>query len=100
VLPPQQPVAVPPQLLAPQPVQAAPLQPPQGVQPPLTKIVITPLPPQCTPKVQKHRLLDIPEEDESTGSQCQKFEDQDVPAINVSPGGGSPQVEVQLGQGG
>jgi hypothetical protein len=40
-LPPQQPIVVPPQLLAPQPVQAAPLQLPQGAQPPLPKIVIT-----------------------------------------------------------
>jgi hypothetical protein len=68
MLPPQQPVIVPPQLLAPQPIQATPLQPPQGAQPPAPKIVITPLPPQSTPKVQKRRLEAIPEEDEATGS--------------------------------
>jgi hypothetical protein len=96
-LPPQQPVIVPPQLLAPLPVQAAPLQPLQSAQPPLPKIVITAPPPQRTPKVQKRCLPDIPEEDTSTGSRRQKFEDPDIPAIKVSPGGGSPQVEVQLG---
>jgi hypothetical protein len=59
-----------------------------------------PPPPQRTPKAQKRCLPDIPEEDELTGSQCPKFEDPDLLVIKVSPGGGSPQVEVQLGQGG
>jgi hypothetical protein len=53
VLPPQQPVVVPPQLLPAQPVQAAPLPLPQAVQPAIPNIVITPLPPQHTPQVQK-----------------------------------------------
>jgi hypothetical protein len=53
---PQQPLIVLPQLLAPQPVPAAPLQPPQGAQPPAPKTVITPPPPQSTPKIQKCRL--------------------------------------------
>jgi hypothetical protein len=63
MLPPEQPVIVPPQLLAPQPVQAEPLQLLQGAQPPMPKIVIIPPPLQHTLKVQKHHLLDIPEED-------------------------------------
>jgi len=37
---------VPPQLPAPQPIQAAPLQPPQNVQPPVPKIVVEPPPPK------------------------------------------------------
>jgi hypothetical protein len=68
VLPPQQPVVVPPQLLPPQPIQATPLQPPQNVQPPIPKIIVTPPLPQRTPKMQKRRLEAIPEDDEANGS--------------------------------
>jgi hypothetical protein len=67
VLPPQQPVVVPPQLPVGQQQQPSPVQPQQGGQLAIPKIVVTPLPPQRTPKVQK--LLEaIPEEDEATGS--------------------------------
>jgi len=78
---------VPPQLPAPQPIQAAPLQPPQNVQPPVPKIVVEPPPPkvvitlpQRTLAIQKRHLKAIPEEDEATGSRRPKVEDEDVPA--------------------
>jgi hypothetical protein len=100
VLPPQQPVVVPPQLLPAQPIQAAPLPPPQVVQPAIPNIVITPPPPQRTPQVQKRRLEAIPEEDEATGSRRPKIEAEDVsPTQGASGGGLSPTME-QLGRGG
>jgi hypothetical protein len=98
MLPPQQPIVVPPQLPAPQPIQAAPLQPPQNVQPPVPKIVITPLPPQCSPKMQKSHLEAIPEEDEVTGSPHPKIEDEDVLANQGAAGGSPPQIQGQLGR--
>jgi hypothetical protein len=57
---------VPPQLPAVQQNQPAPLQLQQGGQPPIPIIVVTPLLPQRTPKIQKCHLQVIPEEDEST----------------------------------
>jgi hypothetical protein len=77
---------VPSQLLAPQLIPAAPLQPPQGVQPPIPAIVITPPLAERTWKVQKRRLSVILEEDKATGSRRTKLEDSDLPAIKVSPG--------------
>jgi hypothetical protein len=100
VLPPQQPVAVPPQLLAPQPVPVVPLQPPQGVQPPAPKIVITPPPHQRTPTIQKRRLEAIPEDDEATGSRRPKIEAEDVPEAQGAAGGGPPKTLDQLGRRG
>jgi hypothetical protein len=91
---------VPPQLLPAQPVPAAPLQPPQIIQPAIPNIVITPPPPQRTPQVQKRRLEAIPEEDEATGSRRPKIEAEDVsPTQGASGGGLSPAME-QLGRGG
>ncbi len=98
VLPPQQPVVVPPQLLPPQPVPAAPLQLPQNVQPPIPAIVITPPPPQRTPKIQKRRLEAIPEEDEATGSRCPKIEVEDISPPQGASGGGLPETVEQLGR--
>ncbi len=98
MLPPQQPVIVPPQLLAPQPLPAAPLQLWQGVQPPVPKIVITPSPPQRTPKIQKCCLEAIPEEDEATGSPRPKMEAEDVLAAQGALGGGPPKTLDQLGR--
>jgi hypothetical protein len=98
VLLPQQPVIVPPQLLAPQPIPAAPLQLPQGAQSLTPKIVIMPPPHQRTPKIQKRRLEAIPEEDEATGSPRPKIEAEDVLAAQCASGGGSPQTLEQLGQ--
>jgi hypothetical protein len=89
---------VPPQLLAPQPVPAAPLQPPQGAQPSAPKIVITPPPPQRTPKIQKRHLEAIPEEDEATGSRHPKIEAEDVLAAQGASGGSPPKTLDQLGQ--
>jgi hypothetical protein len=100
VLPPQQPVAVPPQLLAPQPVPVVPLQPPQGVQPPAPKIVITPPPHQRTPTIQKRRLEAIPEDDEATGSRRPKIEAEDVPEAQGAAGGGPPKTLDQPGRRG
>jgi hypothetical protein len=89
---------VPPQLLAPQLVPAAPLQPPQGAQPPAPKIVITAPPDQRTPKIQKRHLEAIPEEDEATGSRRPKIEDEDVSEAQGASGGGSPKTMDQLGR--
>jgi hypothetical protein len=99
VLPPQQPIVVPPQLLPPQPIQVAPLQPPQNAQPPIPKIIITPPPPQCTPKMQKQRLEAIPEDDEATGSQRPKIEAEDISPAQGALGGGLSQTMEQLGRG-
>jgi hypothetical protein len=96
----QQPIVVITQLPAPQPIQAAPLQLPQVVQPPVPKIVVTPLPPQHTPKMQKRCLEAIPEDNEATGSRRPKIEAEDVSATQGAPEGGSPQTLEQLGQGG
>jgi uncharacterized membrane protein YqiK len=76
------------------------LQPPQGVQPPTPKIVITPPPHQRTPKIQKRRLEAIPEEDEATGSRHPKIEAEDILEAQGASGGGSPKTLDQLGQRG
>jgi hypothetical protein len=91
---------VPPQLLAPQPVPVVPLQPPQGVQPPAPKIVITPPPHQRTPTIQKRRLEAIPEDDEATGSRRPKIEAEDVPEAQGAAGGGPPKTLDQPGRRG
>jgi hypothetical protein len=92
VLLPQQPVIVPPQLPAPQPIQAAPLQSRQVAQPPVPKILLTPPPPQLTPKMQKRCLEAIPEDDEATGSGRPKIKAEDISAAQGASGGGSPQT--------
>jgi hypothetical protein len=76
------------------------LQPPQGVQPPAPKIVITPPPHQRTPTIQKRRLEAIPEDDEATGSRRPKIEAEDVPEAQGAAGGGPPKTLDQLGRRG
>jgi hypothetical protein len=94
---PQQPIVVPPQLPAGQPIQPAPMQPQPVAPVAVPQIVVTPLPPDRTPKVQKRRLPAIPEEDEATATRCPKVENPDSPAAIHSPGGSPPQAHVQLG---
>jgi hypothetical protein len=98
LLPPQQPIVVPPQLAAGQPHQPAPL-PPQPVAPVAPpRIVVTPPPQGRTPKIQKRRLPDIPEEDEATATRRPKVEVPSPPEIKTSPRGSPPQEDVQLGR--
>ncbi len=72
---------------------------PQPVAPvAVPQIVITPPPPDRTPKVQKRRLPAIPEEDEATATRRPKVENPDSPVTTRSPGGSPSQAHVRLGR--
>ncbi len=96
--PPQQPIVLPPQLPVGQLIQPAPvqLQPAAPVAAP--QIIVTPPPPDRTPKVQKRRLPAIPEEDEATATRRPKVENPDSPAAASSLGGSPSQAHIRLGR--
>ena len=98
LLPPQQPAVLPPQIPVGQPVQPAPVQPQPIAPVAVPQIIITPPPPERTPKVQKRRLPAIPEEDEATATRRPKVENPDTPTAASSPGGSPPQAHVRLGR--
>jgi hypothetical protein len=62
------------------------------------QVIVTPAPPERTPKVQKRRMPAIPEEDEATATRRPKVENPDTTTTTSSPGGSPPQAHVRLGR--